>query len=160
MNETYLVLSTGFLCIFLALMLVNLMVMNRAWSKIPIIIKIGTIPGLIMIVVLAIYSDHKELDHYKVVRHLEVVQKLTPKYVFGYDAYTVEFEGREILIKSVPGYTTDSAAVVNKVVVYRQVRLPIWGFIKADYGDELISSTGLTDDIKKGLKQAKQVELK
>lgn len=160
MKEIFLNISAIVSVVLIGVLALNVIILERKWAKIPMMIKLAAIPSLVILVVTTSYYKKKELPQYSVVRYLEHVEAITPEYVYGYDSYVVEFQGEEIMVNKIQGYSTDSAAVYDKVQVYRQARLPIWGFIKPSFDDEYIFSLKITPDIERGLKQTNQVELK
>ena len=160
MEEMYLDTAMTFAAILFGLFAFNTLFMGKNWRSVPLFLKLAALPSIAIIFVTMTYYKKKKLPRYEVVRHLEHVETLTPKYIYGYNKYAVEFHEREILIERIKGYSTDSAAVVDKVQVYRQVRLPIWGLIKPHFADEYLFSLKMTPNIERGLKQAEQVELK
>ena len=109
------------------------------------------------------YYDAKENPKYKFISHLEYEGILQPKFVFEYDTFTFYHEGvDEINMRTLNGYTTDSAAVADGVMVYRKVYPRIWGIFKhIPYNEnEFVYTLKVTEAIKNATLTPAELNLK
>lgn len=123
--------------------------------------------GLILAVPMAVTGISYELGpntrpENKLITNLKYIKTLEPRYVYEHDKYMFFHDNvGPINISEIQGYTTDSAAIADGILVYEKQYPVIWGFVKqnAPEGEsDYVYTFEVTDAIQKASQEPAELK--
>jgi len=132
MNEIFVYITFWFTGIHLSLVLLLLAFADGpghfpGWLMWPCFV---TVPLLIACITYS--TETSKQEKVTLIERLEYQETIRPKYVYEYDQYMFFHPSQDepLQISNLQGYTSDSAAVVDGILVYKKIYPRVWGFIE------------------------------
>lgn len=132
-------------------------------TKYPTNLLWGLILSLPMGITGLVYEigPKKQVEN-RLITNLKYIKTLEPKYVYEHDEYMFfHDENGPIEISRIQGYSTDSAAIADGIMVYQKVYPRIWGFIEqtpVSEEPEFVYTFVVTDAIKKASQEPAELK--